>query len=250
VLLLGAATFDVTARRRTRTAGRLFRRLQRRVGDPATARTLLDVHRSAGGFGKVLFSAGVLFGVTAGLVDLAGRITGAEPSVGVAFGAVLGLTGFTTYNWLTGFDDVDSYLLHPLDVPDVFRAKFRAFLLLGPLVATGFYALAVGWRGGGGQEALVGFVLLVGVACYVFGVTVYLTGLSPNEFLFDTALFAVFGAATVVPLVPILVVGFALAPVSTALLGVLGAAGVALGGTGVLLYRLALPKWRRRYRRE
>ena len=95
---------------------------------------------------------------------------------------------------------------------DVFEAKFRAFLLLGPLVGLGFYVFALVWRGGPALEALVGAVLLVGVACYIFGMTVYLTGFSPNEFLFDTALFAIFGVAMVVPLVPILVVGFALAP--------------------------------------
>lgn len=249
VFLVGALTFDASARRPARTVGPAFRRWWRRIGDPLATRTLLDVHRSAGGFGKVLFSAAVLLGVTASLVDLAGQITGTSPSVGVSFGAILGLSGFTTYNWLTQSDDVDSYLVHPLTVPAIFAAKFRAFLLLGPIVGLAFYAVALVWRGGPLLEALVGGVLLVGVACYIFGTTVYLTGLSPNEFLFDTALFAVFGAAMVVPLVPILVVGFALAPVSAGLLAALGVGGVALGITGVGLYRRALPKWTERYRR-
>lgn len=249
VFLVGAVTFDATPRRNARTVGPTFRRWRDWIGNPVATKTLLDIHRSSGGFGKVLFSAAVLFGVTAALVDLAGQITGVSPSVGVSFGAILGLSGFTTYNWLTQFDDVDSYLAHPLDVPDVFRAKFRAFLLLGPLVGIGFYVLALAWRGGAPLDALVGAVLLVGVACYIFGVTVYLTGLSPNEFLFDTVLFAVFGVATIVPLVPILVVGFALAPIPAWLFGALGVGGIVLGAAGVALYRRALPKWSRRHRR-
>jgi hypothetical protein len=250
VFAVGALTFEATERSRTRTFEPSFRRWRRRFGDPVASKTLLDVHRSSGGVGKVLFSAAVLFGVTAGLIDLAGQITGVSPSVGVSFGAVLGLSGFTTYNWLTQFDDVDSYLVQPLTVADVFAAKFRAFLLLGPLVGLGVYSLAIVWRGGPAGEAVVGGVLLVGVACYIFGTTVYLTGLSPNEFLFDTALFAVFGAAMVVPLVPILVVGFVFAPLSLGSLVALGAGGVVLGTVGVGLYRRALPKWSKRYRRD
>lgn len=249
VFVVGAATFDPTARRPARTVGPSFRRWLRHVGDPVATKTLLDVHRSSGGFGKVLFSAAVLAGVGAGLIDLAGQITGVSPSTGVSFGTVLGLSGFTTYNWLTQADDIDSYRVHPLAVDAVFRAKLRAFVLLGPLVGLAFYALALAWHGGPALEALVGGVLLVGVACYIFGTTTYLTGLSPNEFLFDTALFAAFGVAMVVALVPVLVVGFALAPLSSGLLAATGAFGVVLAGAGVALYRRALPRWTTRYRR-
>lgn len=248
VSLAGALAYDATARRPARTVGPSFRRWMHWIGNPVATKTLLDVHRSSGGFGKVLFSGAILFGVTASLVDLAGQITGVSPSVGISFGAILGLSGFTTYNWLTQADDVDSYLVHPLSVQDVFDAKLRAFLLLGPLVGLVFYAVALLWRGGPVLEATVGAILLVGVACYIFGTTVYLTGLSPNEFLFDTGLFALFGVAMILPEVPVLVVGFALAPVSSGLLLALGAVGVGLGIVGLLLYRGARPKWARRYR--
>ena len=248
VFLVAAATFDVDGGRPVRTVGPSFRRWDARLGDPVATKTLLDVHRSSGGFGKVLFSAAILFFVTAGLVDLAERITGVSPSVGISFGTILGLSGFTTYNWLTQFDDVDSYLTHPLSVADVLEAKFRAFLVLGPLVGLGFYALAVGWRGGPVLEAVVGAVLLVGVACYIFGTTVYLTGLSPNEFLFDTVLFVVFSIAMIVPLVPVLVVAFALPSLAPAHLAPLGVGGLAIGAAGIVLYRRALTTWSRRYR--
>jgi hypothetical protein len=247
VFLLGAFTFDATASRPARTVEPAFRRWWRRIGDPVATKSLLDIHRSAGGFGKVLFSAAVLFGVTAALVDFAGQITGVPPSTGISFGAILGLSGFTTYNWLTQSDDVTLYFAHPLSVKAVFVGKFRAFLLLGPLVGLAFYGLALVWRGESVAEAVVGAVLLVGVACYIFGTTVYLTGLSPNEFLFDTALFAVFGVAMVLPLVPILIAGFAISPLSGTLLAALGGSGGVLGAVGVGLYRRSLPKWSTRY---
>ncbi len=248
VFLLAAFAYDPSSRRTARTVDAAFRRWLETVGDPLATKTLLDVHRSAGGFAKVLFSAAVLLGVSASLVELATQITGLAPSVGISYGAILGLSGFTTYNWLTQSDDVDSYLVHPVGIPEILAAKFRAFLLFGPIVGLGFYAIPVGWLGTPIPEAVVGALLLVGIACYIFGVTVYLTGLSPNEFLFDSLLFGVFGLAMIAPLVPILVVGFALAPVSGPLLAALTTLAVALGGVGVLLYRRSRPKWARRYR--
>jgi len=247
VFLIGAVTFDVTAPRSARTVTPAFRRWWRRIGDPVATKSLLDIHRSAGGFGKVLFSAAVLFGVTAALVDLAGQITGVTPSPGISFGAILGLSGFTTYNWLTQSDDVGLYFAHPLSVTAVFAGKFRAFLLLGPLVGLAFYGLSLAWLGGTVAEAVVGGILLVGVACYIFGTTVYLTGLSPNEFLFDTALFAVFGAGLALPLIPVLIAGFAISPIPGTLLSALGGFGGVLGIVGIGLYRRSLSKWSKRY---
>jgi len=88
-------------------------------------------------------------------------------------------------------------------------------------------------------------VLLVGLQVYLFGLVVYLSGFSPNEFLFDTVLFAGFGLAIAVPLVPVLVVGLVMAPVPGPLLASLAVGAAALGGVGLLLYRRAVPKWTR-----
>ena len=248
IVVTGIAAFDASPRSSTRTARPAFSRWDGRFGDPLTTKTVLDVHRSSGGFGKVLFSGAILFGVTAGLVDLASTITGVAPSVGVSFGAILGLTAFTTYNWLTQFDDVSAYLALPVDVPAVFEAKRRAFLLLGPLVGLAFYGIAVWWQGTPFLEGVVGVLVLVGVASYCFGVTIYLTGLSPNEFLFDTVLFVAFGAAVALPLVPILVIGFALAPLSVEVSLLLGGFGLSLGVIGLVLYRRSVPKWTTHHR--
>jgi hypothetical protein len=53
----------------------------------------------------------------------------------------------------------------------------------------------------------------------------------------------------VVPLVPILAVAVALAPVSPGLLAVLGTAGVVLGTAGVVLSRRSVDRWSTRDRR-
>lgn len=244
------AAFDPTHESPTRTARpRLGQWRGRLPSDPdgLLAKTLLDVARSSGGFWKVVFSGGVLFVVTAALVGLAGTITGRTPSTGLSFGAVLGLSSFTTYNWVTQFDDVDSYLAYPLSTAAVFRAKFRAFVVLGLPTALGYYVLAVAVWGERLRVALAGAVLLLGLSVYLFGLTVALAGLAPNEFLFDTVRFVGFTVGAAVPLVPILVVGFVVPP-SAGWLVALAVAGLALGGLGLALFRWSVPRWAARYR--
>ncbi|MFB6218511.1 MAG: hypothetical protein ABEH77_04925, partial [Halobacteriaceae archaeon] len=195
----GALAYDPTYRRPARTAPDRFRSLSGRVG-PLVAKSLLDVARSGGGLWKVVFSGGVVFVVVAFLLSAAGTVTGRPPATGVSFGALLGLTAFTTYNWLTMADDIGFYRRFPVEVAAVFDAKFRAFLVVGLPAALGYYALALALFGAPLLDALAGVVLLVGLSLYLYGVTVFLTGFSPNEFLFDTLLFGAFTAAVAVPL--------------------------------------------------
>ncbi len=252
LLAAGFAAFDPTHETPARTAEAQFARWRRRLRydpDGLLSKTLLDVARSGGGFGKVLFSGGVLFAVGAYLIALAEAITGLAPSTGLSFGAILPLSAFTTYNWVTQFDDLDAYGAYPLSTAAVFEAKFRAFLLLGLPTALSYYLLAVALWGERTSVALAGGALLVGLSVYLFGLTVALAGLDPNEFLFDTVRFALFTLGAAVPLVPVLVVAFVLSPAPPAWLAGLAGLGLALGVAGLGLFRWTVPHWAARYRR-
>ncbi|MFC5366777.1 hypothetical protein [Salinirubrum litoreum] len=247
--LLGLFAYDTRFERPARTTDDRFSawRARLRDDDGLLTRTLLDVARSSGGLVKVPFSAGIILAVAVVLVEFAGVVTGRTPATGVSLGALLGLSGFTTYNWLTGFDGPRSYLAFPVSIADVLRAKFRAFLLLGPPVALGFYLVAVAWFGAPLLDAIAGAVLCLGLQSYLFGTTVYLTGLQPDEFLFDTVLFAGFTLAVAVVLVPLLVVGFVVPPSGSVLVG-LTVASLVIGLVGVSLARRAESRWTRIYR--
>ena len=97
-------------------------------------------------------------------------------------------------------------------------------------------------------DAIAGLALCIGLQAYLFGLTVALAGTQPNEFLFDTVLFAGFTLGVALPLVPVLVVGFVAAPLSAPLAAALVVAGVGLAGIGHVLYGRAVPRWRERYR--
>jgi len=222
-----------------------YGRLQKTVGSYA-ARTLLDVSRSSGSVWKVGFSLGVLFGVTALLLDQLAIATTLDPSGGIAFGTLLGLGTFTTYNWVTQTDDPREYLRYPDRLSALYAGKLLAFFALSTPFAVLYLAAAAVWYPL--TDLLVGLVVFPLLSLYVFGVTAYLTGLSANELLFDTALFALYGVCLAVVAVPLLVAALAHGTAPALATGVaVGLAAVA-GGIGAVLARRCGSRWHERLR--
>ncbi|AEH37793.1 hypothetical protein [Halopiger xanaduensis] len=245
------AIYDPTYGKPSRTAGDRFGTISDALPletDALVAKTLLELARSAGGVWKPFVSAGILFALVAALVGVVESITGIAPAPGIFFGGVLGLSAFTTYNWLTQFDSLETYLAYPIPIEDVFRAKRTAFVLVGaPTVAVPYLA-AILWFDATLVDAVAGALVLAGYALYYYGLTVYLAGFDPNEFLFDAVRFSAFTAGVAVPLVPTLVAGFVDAPPSPMIAAALGAAGLAVGAVGHVLSSRAGPRWDERYR--
>ncbi len=248
---LALAGYDPSYSRPSRTASDRFARLEDALPTDEgglIAKTLLDLARSSGGVVKPFVSAGILLALVAFLVGVVDSITGIEPSPGIFFGGVLGLTAFTTYNWLTQFDSVEEYLAYPVTVEAVFDAKRTAFVLVGAPTMAVPYLVAVVAFDATRLDALVGAFLLAGYSLYYYGLTVYVAGFSPNEFLFDAIRFGAFTVGVAVALVPTLIVGFVVVPPSAPVAAALGCAGLVFGGVGLALSSRAGPRWGRRYR--
>ena len=250
--VVSLAAYDPTYGRPSRTAGDRFAGLSARlpVGDDSAlvSKTLLDLARSSGGVAKPFVSATILLALVAALVGVVDSITGIAPAPGIFFGGVLGLTAFTTYNWLTQFDSLEAYLAYPVSIADVFRAKRTAFVVVGaPTVAVPYLA-AVLWFEATLVDSVVGAIVLAGYALYYYGLTVYIAGFDPNEFLFDAVRFATFTLGVAVALVPTLVAGFVVVPPTGAVALALAGAGIGFGVVGVALSSRAGPRWEQRYR--
>ncbi|RZH66977.1 hypothetical protein [Natrinema altunense] len=247
------AVYDPTYGRPSRTASDRFARISDALpleDAPLVTKSLLDLARSSGGVWKPFVSASILLALVAALVGVVDSITGVAPAPGIFFGGVLGLSAFTTYNWLTQFDSLEAYLTYPISIADVFRAKRIAFVLVGaPAVAVPYLA-AVVWFDATLVDAVVGAVLLAGYALYYYGLTVYIAGFDPNEFLFDAVRFATFTVGVAVPLVPTLVAGFVVVPPSATLAVALALGGIVVGIVGLVLSSRAGPRWDARYRAE
>jgi hypothetical protein len=158
-------------------------------------------------------------------------------------GSLLSLSAFLVYTWLVQFDSVEEYLFLPLSLKEVLSGKALAFTILSYPTALIHYLLALFVLGTETVDALLGGVLLISMMVYFFGLTVYITGFSPNEFLFDVVRFSLFGFGVMLPLVPLLVIALVnpqLTGVTAALLLLLAGAAVA---TGLTLYKRSVSKW-------
>jgi len=246
--VVGPLLFQPAQGRAQRTAPERFTRLRRvlRDRDGLTTRPLLDVARSSGSVTKVVFSMGVLFLVTVLLLREVASATGLQPSPGIALGALLGLGGFTTYSWLTTFDDSDEYLRYPVSMAAVFAGKRRAYLLLS--IPAGLLYLAVGLVWYTPRSLAVGVIVMPLVAVYVYGVTAFVAGLSPTELLFDTPLFVAFGGALAAVAIPLLVAALVAPVAPTATLVGSVALSVVAAAVGVWLTSKAGPRWERKFR--
>lgn len=249
---VGIGGYEPTESGETRVKQAAFERWQLRLGDKQglVVKHLFDVARSAGGLWKVAFSGGVLFAVSAALLELAGRITGLEPAPGIGFGAVLSLSAFTTYNWLTSAADLADYQHLPVPISAVLVSYARAFALVGPPVAVGYLLLGLLLFDSSLVDVALGIVVLIGFQSYLFGLTVWLAGTRPNEFLFDTVLFGGFFLAVAAPMIPVLVVAVAVETPPPVLLAGIAVGACVLAVVGWQLLSAAGDRWERRIRSQ
>ncbi|TGC09025.1 hypothetical protein [Methanolobus halotolerans] len=151
------------------------------------AKEYLDLSRSEGGVGKIVFS----FLVPVALIwlflpQLLKLVPGLD--ILVVFAVVVGMMASSMYNWLVEFDMFSSYAFLPLTVPDILRSKLNSYSLLNviPLaiiIITTVYT--------GRLFDIVHIVLLfVAVSMYMVSVTVYLTGLNTSISLYNAGTFA------------------------------------------------------------
>jgi hypothetical protein len=251
VLVLGVAgglVFDPAGGGTVRTTADRYERLRSMLGDGIATRSILEVVGSAGSVWKVLFSMGVVFAVTAALVIQVGQATTLAPSLGIAVGTLLGLGAYTTYGWISLYDDIDEYRRYPVSMRRVFTGKRRAYLLLTLPAGLVYLLGSLPWVPA--REVAIGAVVFGLVTVYVFGVTAAVAGLSPNELLFDTVLFLVFGVALAVVAVPLVVAALAYTTAPTTATAVAVGTALLAGIAGSGLTRIAGPRWDDRTRLE
>jgi len=150
------------------------------------AKDVLDLVRSEGGVGKVIFSFLLPLALVWVCLQVMIRfIPGIDPLV--VFAVLLGVLSATIYNWLTEFDSFTSYAFLPVEVSEVIDAKLKAYALanLLPLAVLVIAAATTGWT----VAFFPALAAFVSVSAYTLAVTVYLCGLHPNVMLYHAGVF-------------------------------------------------------------
>lgn len=150
------------------------------------AKDAIDLNRSEGGAGKVVFS--FLFPVMFIWIALFVLLRFIPMlSQLMVFAILLGVISSTIYNWVTEFDLFTSYAFLPVEVGTVIRGKLQSYGLLN-LVSV---AILVAAGLGTGQVALLFPALLTfaSISFYAVAVTVYVGGLSPSIMLYNAKVY-------------------------------------------------------------
>jgi hypothetical protein len=169
---------------------------------PLAEKSFLDLWRSSGGLIKILFSFIVLAGFY-WIVAL--YFPFAEPFLQnplLSFSVLAGTISLTVYNWLNRFDSVEEYRYLPINSEKLLEAKQEAFLeistvmilsslLVSFIVYRGYLILSIG----------TGMATML----YTLGIAKKLTGLKPNERLFNTVVFTKYLVANSVFVMPLLI---------------------------------------------
>lgn len=209
-----------------------------------TKKQIVDVKRSSGGFGKVIFSYLVILGLALGMLQF---IEPLETYIShtMFLSIVLSMGAFTTYTWINQADSIEEYLILPITLDEIIEAKFKLFSVLTILPI----AIIVAIMAVISQEWLMGLLSIgvtVGLTVYCYSITVAFAGFSPHEFLFDSARFIGFSLAISIPILPLLVVSLFFPPTFYMWLytGVLAYVSV-LAVIGYLIMKKTPDIWRR-----
>jgi hypothetical protein len=159
------------------------------------AKDSLDLKRSEGGLGKIVFSFLLPLTLVWILLSALGRVMPALSTL-TLFALVLGVLSSSMYNWLTEYDVFASYAFLPLKVSDIIRSKLNSYLILNlvPVVILTVLTLKKD-----PSSLIPSLLLFLTISFYMVAVLVYLTGLSPSINLYNAKTFA-FYTLSIVPL--------------------------------------------------
>jgi len=156
---------------------------------PLSTKDMLDLYRSGSVVGQTLFSFAIPLVVIWFFLSLLNPFF---PPHGLffLFAIITGVIASTMYTWVTMFDSIGPYSCLPVAVSTLIKSKIISFSLLQivPVVFIAGFAVFIG------ETAILipAIVLCLAVSFYAVGVTVRLTGLSPNVLVYDVKVLLVY----------------------------------------------------------
>jgi len=149
----------------------------------------LDLKRSEGGVGKIIFSFLFPLAVIWLLLSVFLKIIPFSDFT-VVFAVFLGVISSSMYNWLTEFDLFTSYSFLPVKVSTVIKSKLGSYILINSISL--IILILVTLTGGSIYYFLPAVLSFLAVSSYTLSVTVYLTGLYPGTLLYNAKIFLLY----------------------------------------------------------
>jgi len=167
--------------------GSLSDRLKFSAHSYYVAKDFLDMKRSEGGLGKIIFSFLLPVAFTwVFLYIFFEKI----PTINIImiFAIFLGIVSSSMYNMLTEFDTFNSYMFLPVSVSTVIKSKITSYMLINIISLIILLLVAMG------TNQLFYFIpalcSLVTISVYALSMTIYFTGLHPTILLYNAKTFS------------------------------------------------------------
>jgi hypothetical protein len=181
--------------------------LERRLGwmphPHFTAKDLIDLRRSEGGLGKIVFSFLFPVAIIWLLLEVLLLFIPGLSAV-IVFSLLLGAFATTIYNWLTEYEQLSTYLYLPVAAGDLLEAKLQGYALLNAIPLLLLVAGAAGF--GQADLLLPALIAFCSFSAYAVAVIAYVAGLNPNVMLYHTPTLLSFIGLTVPVLIALIFV--------------------------------------------
>jgi hypothetical protein len=127
----------------------------------------------------------------------------------VFYAAMVGFFGVILYSWLTNVDMVDYYETLPVTVPELIRTKLISYFLLTYGISTVF-VLLIALVNNELNILWLALPVLYIMSTYMVIATAYLTGISPQSFLFNPQILIKFTIISLLPDLCLTILSFSL----------------------------------------
>jgi hypothetical protein len=127
----------------------------------------------------------------------------------VFYAAMVGFFGILMYSWLTNVDTVDYYETLPVTFPMLIRTKLIVFFLITSGIST-IFVLAIAFLNGELDSLWLSLPVLYIMSAYMVIATAYLTGISPQSFLFNPQILTKFTVVSILPDLCLTILSFSL----------------------------------------
>jgi hypothetical protein len=204
-IALFSPEYTGTSRRFSNLFGPLAQKLSFFPTPPLAAKDLVDLWRSGGGIGQVLFSFLLPLGLIWFFLSVL-RALVPDYAVLLVFAVTTGIISATMYTWITSFDTFSSYACLPVSVSTLLTSKICTFTVLQLIPAV--FLVVVTLITGGILYLIPALFLWGSVSFYALSVSIYLTGLTPNILVYDVKVLLAFMVLVGVPVMVILALVF------------------------------------------
>lgn len=203
---------DNTTQNKTDTYTNIFEKYADLIGDDdlqtlLITKTYTDIHRTAGGLFKILFTTGVLVFAVIAMIYFLGENYVLSPHSGFLFGGLISLIAYPVYNVVFRYDSIDDYTYLPILKKAVYKSKMSVFFILAIPLSTAYYLPTVVWLYDTNIEIIQGLLVMYALIVYQLGLLRIIVKDKPSEFLFDGLLFSYFAISVFVILFPVIVIG-------------------------------------------